>query len=225
MNIAYRIAGKCRVVVLLGAAALLQGCGTIYATAPNPRGEEVMLLGHDPVAYFTEGRPVRGSSRIKAALPNRLYYFASEENRRLFEANPAKYEPQYGGFCSSGAAYGIKLSSDPTAWEIYRDRLFVFGDVIGREAWMLDPAWNVGHGDEMWPEAKDAGWRAQSLRRYASKVAWYKNSRAIVEEFAKKYPGRAFPDYDPGGWIDNFLKRPGWRAAEGFGQSALGYPD
>ncbi len=213
-------------LLIVGAALLLQACGTMYATTSNPRGDEVMLLGYDPVAYFTAGAPTRGKRDITSTLPNRSYYFASDANKKLFDADPAKYEPQYGGFCSSGAAFALKLGSDPTAWEIYQGRLFIFGDVLGHEAWKLDRDWNIRYADQVWPEMRDAGWRGQSLSRYANKVAWYKNGREIREEYARKYPGRPWPDYDVGSMFANlFTKPPGWRAAEGYSQPALGYPD
>jgi YHS domain-containing protein len=204
---------------------LLAGCGTPYATVKNSSNESVMLLGYDPVAYFTQGKPVRGTATHKVSLPERTYYFASAENKALFEAQSAKYEPQYGGFCSSGAAYGIKLGSDPTAWQIYEGRLFIFGDVLGHEAWKLDPAWNVGHADRLWPSVKDKGWRSASLSAYMRKVPHYKTGLQIKTEWEKKNPGQSWPSYNPGGMVTNlFLKQPGWRAAEGFGQPALGYP-
>ena len=95
----------CAIAVLLFAMLGLQACGTLYATAKSPRGDDVMLLGHDPVAYFTDGRPTRGSNAITTTLPGRTYYFASAQHKQLFDASPAKYEPQYGGFCSDGAAF------------------------------------------------------------------------------------------------------------------------
>ena len=215
-----------RTFFLVACACLLQACGTPYATVGNPRGDPVMLLGYDPVAYFTVGQPTRGRKDIVSSLPNRTYYFASDAHKKLFDADPAKYEPQYGGFCSSGAAFALKLGSDPSAWEIYQGRLFIFGDVLGREAWRLDPEWNVRHADQVWPQMRDAGWRAQSLSRYANKVPWYKTGREIREEYARKYPGKPWPDYDVGSMFTNlFTRPPGWRAAEGHSQPALGYPD
>ena len=215
-----------RALVLLSIAVLLQACGTPYATTKNPRGDEVMLLGYDPVAYFTVGKPTRGDKAITSTLPNRTYYFASAANKQQFDANPAKFEPQYGGFCSSGAAFAIKLSSDPTSWEIYQGRLFIFGDILGHEAWKLDRDWNIKYADQVWPEMKDAGWRGQSLYRYMNKVPWYKTGQDIREEYARKYPGKPWPSFDTGGPIRGlFLKLPGWRAAEGFSQPALGYPE
>src|SRR5205814_9304699 len=99
-------------------AMLLAGCGTPSATVQTSRGEQLMLLGFDPVAYFTDGKPVRGKHTIAAANEGRTYYFATSEHRVAFLAAPAKYEPQYGGFCSNGAPYGVKMGSDPTQFEI-----------------------------------------------------------------------------------------------------------
>ena len=210
---------------LLALALLLGACGTPYATVPNAAGQPVMLLGHDPVAYFTRGAPMRGKPDLQVALPDRTYYFATAEHRALFEADPARYEPQYGGFCASGAAFAVKLGSDPTAWQIFDGRLFIFGDVLGKTAWQLDPAWNVGHADGLWPAISDKGWRAQSLAAYMNKVPHYLTGADIRRAWQARHPGETPSSYDPGGMVTNlFLKRPGWRAAEGFGQPALGYP-
>ena len=210
---------------LLGLTALLAGCGTPYATVPDSAGRPVMLLGHDPVAYFARGQPVRGSPQHVVDLPERSYYFASAEHKALFEAAPATFEPQYGGFCASGAAFAVKLGSDPTAWQVYEGRLFIFGDVLGHTAWGVDPAWNVGHADRLWPGIAAKGWRAQSLAAYVSKVPHYLTGAQIRDQWLAQHPGGAWPAYDPGGMVKNlFTKRPGWRAAEGFGQPALGYP-
>jgi len=215
-----------KLIAALFVAAWLAGCGTIYATVPNKAGEPVMLLGHDPVSYYTKGAPERGKPEFKVSLPERTYYFASDAQRRMFLATPAKYEPQYAGFCSSGAAYAIKLGSDPTAWTIYEGRLFIFGDVLGKLAWELDPAWNVKHGDALWPEAAPNGYRSQSLKRYLFKVDHYKTGAQIVADYKAKYPGKEWPSYDVGSMFQNlFTKPPGWRAAEGHSQPALGYPE
>lgn len=210
---------------LLAMAALLAGCGTPYATVPDAAGRPVMLLGHDPVAYFKRGAPQRGSTEFVVNLPARSYYFASAESKALFEAAPARYEPQYGGFCASGAAFAIKLGSDPTAWQVLDGRLFIFGDELGQTAWGVDPAWNVAHGDRLWPAMAAKGWRGQSLGAYISKVPHYLTGPQIRAQWEARNPGKTWPAYNPGGMVQNlFLKLPGWRAAEGFGQPALGYP-
>jgi YHS domain-containing protein len=214
----------CLAVLTLISVALM-GCGTPYATVKNTTGDPVMLLGYDPVAYFTQGKPVKGTPQHQVKLPDRSYYFASAEHKALFEQQSAKYEPQYGGFCSSGAAFAVKLGSDPTSWQIMDGRLFIFGDVLGHEAWKVDPAWNIKNADALWPQVKDKGWRGASLSAYASKVPHYKTGPQIRAEWEKQNPGKSWPSYNPGGMVQNlFLKQPGWRAAEGFGQPALGYP-
>jgi YHS domain-containing protein len=208
-------------MMLLG----LVGCGTPWATVQDSAGRSVMLLGHDPVAYFTRGQPARGKPEFVVDLGTRSYYFESADSKVQFLANPTRYEPQYGGFCASGAAFAVKLGSDPTAWDIRDGRLFIFGDILGHTAWRLDPAWNIGHADRLWPQIAERGWRGQSLRAYASKVPHYLSGRQIREQWQAQNPGQTWPGYDPGGMFTNlFVKPPGWRAAEGFGQPALGYP-
>jgi YHS domain-containing protein len=134
-------------------AALVAGCGTRHAVVADRNGEPLMLLGHDPVSYFTDAKAIRGDPAITARHDGDVYYFVSDEHRRMFVADPAKYAPQYGGFCSSGAAYGVKLGSDPTEWRIRDGRLYIFGDVLGREYWLMDPRWHVEKADALWPEA------------------------------------------------------------------------
>jgi YHS domain-containing protein len=205
----------------------LQGCGTLYATAPNASGEEVMLLGYDPVTYFKEKNPVKGIKLHAHRLeqPSRIYYFTSVENKNQFIANPKQFEPQYGGFCASGAAYRLKLGSDPTEFEIVDGRLFIFGDILGKEMWRLFRDEHIRYADQVWPEIKERGWRSVTIEGYISKVPWYRTSKVLHEEFQRRNPGKTL-SYDPGGMLTNlFLKRPGWRAAEGFGQPALGWAD
>ncbi|MFM9883111.1 MAG: YHS domain-containing (seleno)protein [Burkholderiales bacterium] len=218
------IPGLVKFAVIALMAVTLAGCGHRYAVMRDNQGADVMLLGHDPVAYFTVGKPMRGYPNIREDYDGVTFYFTSEENRAMFRANPAKYFPQYGAFCSSGAAYGIKLGHDPTEFEIVDGKIYFFGDILGHEVWKNDPVWNIKHGDQMWTEAKDTGWRFQSLYRYMNKVDWYKNSKVTFDEWHLKNPGRTWPDFDPGGMITNlFLKEQGWRAREGYFQPKVGF--
>ena len=213
-----------RLLAAAGAALFLAGCGTTHATIETERGERLMLLGHDPVAYFTEGRPVRGKPELAAAHEGRTYYFSKPQNVATFLASPARYEPQYGGFCSNGAAYAVKLGSDPTEFEIRDGRLLIFGDILGHELWKLDERDNIRHADELWPSIRDVGWRWQTIKGLVLRVPWYQTGRQLKERWQAQNPGKTL-DYDPGGLFENlFLKRPGWRAIEGHGQPALGLP-
>ena len=213
-----------RLLLILAVALPLAGCGTTHATVETSRGEQLMLLGYDPVGYFAEGKPVRGQYTIAATTEGRTYYFASDEHRRAFLAAPAKYEPQYGGFCSDGAAYRVKLGSDPTQFEVRDGRLFIFGDVLGHEFWLLDAKANIEHGDQVWPEIRDQGWRSATLEGWIFRVPWYRTGKSLRDEWVAKHPGRQIT-YDTGGLLDNVVfKYPGWRAREGYGQPALGVP-
>ncbi len=170
------------------ALLVVAGCGTTHATITTSRGEELMLLGFDPVAYFTDGKPVRGKHTINASYEGRTYYFAS------------------------------------TQFEIRDGRLFIFGDILGHEMWLLDEKENIAHADALWPEIRDKGWRAQSMKAWIFKVPWYRTGRELMVRWREKHPGQSI-DYGTGGFVNNMiLKYPGWRAREGFGQAALGVP-
>jgi YHS domain-containing protein len=208
----------------LPVAGVLAACGTPSATVHTSRGEDLMLLGFDPVAYFVDGKPARGVHTIAATTEGRTYYFASTQHRATFVRSPAMYEPQYGGFCSNGAAYAVKLGSDPTQFEIRDGRLFIFGDILGHEMWLLDERDNIRHADDLWPGIRDEGWRRASLEAWTRKVAWYKTGPELMAEWKAKHPGRTL-SYDTGGAMENLVfKYPGWRAREGFGQDRLGVP-
>ena len=211
------------IAFIVAGAALLTGCGTINATVKDSEGRDVMLLGHDPVAYFTMGKPMRGYPAITATHEGKTYYFLHQSHRDTFLKSPAQYEPQYGAFCSNGAAYGIKLGSDPTEYEIIDGRLFIFGDILGREFWKMNYRFNIQKADEMWREAKDAPWRSQYVRRvWLGKVPWYKTGPELRAEWMRRNPGQKI-EYDTGGGLNNFiLKYPGWRAREGYSQPRVG---
>ncbi|MEM6355700.1 MAG: YHS domain-containing (seleno)protein, partial [Pseudomonadota bacterium] len=72
--------------------------------------------GTDPVAYFTEGKPVEGSSDFTHEWNGATWRFSSAENRDLFAGDPEKYAPQYGGYCAWAVAQGYTASTDPEAW-------------------------------------------------------------------------------------------------------------
>ena len=103
-------------------------------------------------------------------------------------------------------------------------RLFIFGDIVGREFWKLRPAWDVEKADLMWPETGSRGHVAQSLYRLTVRVSWYKTGKEIMDEWRAAHPGQNI-EFDPGGLFRNlFVKYPGWRAREGHQQPALGIP-
>jgi hypothetical protein len=86
----------------------------------------VAIMGYDPVAYFTEGRPMKGSEEIAYEWLGTPWHFATKEHRELFINDPIRYAPQYGGYCvGEVAANGITINIDPEAWAIVDDKLYL----------------------------------------------------------------------------------------------------
>jgi hypothetical protein len=135
--------------------------GAIAALAPPALAEVnaasgVAIGGYDPVAYFTDGRPVRGSRRHRLAWSGAYWFFASEEHLAAFAADPERYAPRYGGFCAYGVAQNYKVKIDPRAWSIVDGRLYLNYDKRVQETWVQDKPRYIGEADRNWP-ALEAG--------------------------------------------------------------------
>ena len=86
----------------------------------------VAIKGYDPVAYFTQQRPIKGSEKISHEWLGAVWNFSSEKHKNLFSEDPVKYAPQYGGHCADGIAYGeITRNIDPEAWRIIEGKLYL----------------------------------------------------------------------------------------------------
>ncbi len=87
----------------------------------------IAIQGYDPVAYFTKGKAVKGSSKIAFKYLGVTYHFSSEANKKTFESNPTKYEPEYGGWCAFAMGdSGKKVEIDPETFKIIDGKLFLF---------------------------------------------------------------------------------------------------
>ena len=106
------------------AAALL--CTVIVAKLSQAAEPRVALKGYDPVAYFTEHRPMKGVPAHRMDWDGARYQFASAKNRDLFSGDPDRYVPQFSGFCSAALSKGKKIEGDPNVWKIVDGRLYVF---------------------------------------------------------------------------------------------------
>src|SRR5437667_12204259 len=91
-----------------------------------PSGRRVAIGGYDPVAYFTDGQPLKGSEAFWFAFDDAVYQFTSAEHRAQFAADPERYAPQYAGFCAGGISKGYKIEPDPEAWAILNGKLYLF---------------------------------------------------------------------------------------------------
>ena len=108
-------------------------CIAAVWTMPAQAGEvntgyfgNVAIEGYDTVAYFTEKRAVKGSEKFQSEWLGAIWRFSSDENRKLFDASPMDYAPQFGGLCSEGLAYGeMTVNIEPEVWQIIDGKLYI----------------------------------------------------------------------------------------------------
>jgi len=111
----------------------------------------VAVSGYDPVAYFTDGRPVRGTAQFRITHQGYEYRFASAEHLAAFRANPSLYVPQYGGYCAWAVSQGYTAYGDPTNWRIVDGKLYLnYNDEIQRR-WEQDIPGHIREANANWP--------------------------------------------------------------------------
>ena len=117
----------------LAVRAVLLGMGVAASGRPAFAQAKVSLAirGFDPVAYFTDGRPMRGLPTIAHVWDEHVYHFVSVEHRDLFKADPVHYAPQFAGFCGMALTRAELDDGDPENWLVRDDKLFLFGKAFG----------------------------------------------------------------------------------------------
>src|SRR5688572_30690135 len=135
-------------VLLLAVTASAQKTKRLVNVDENGTG----LQGHDPVAYFTENKPVKGDPKFSSVYNGARYWFASAENKAAFDAEPAKYEPQFGGFCAYGMSRGYTAPIEPEAFQIVDGRLLLQYNLDVRKKFNEDTRGNLKKADENWPK-------------------------------------------------------------------------
>jgi YHS domain-containing protein len=120
----------------------------------NANGNDLAIQGYDPVAYFTKKAPTKGSSNFTATYKNAIYQFSSEQNRDLFRASPAKYAPQFGGFCAFGVTKGRKFDTDPTAWRVVDGKLYLNLNKDVQKVWLKDVPGYITNANQTWTTIK-----------------------------------------------------------------------
>ncbi|HMA16052.1 MAG TPA: YHS domain-containing (seleno)protein [Kiloniellaceae bacterium] len=142
-----------------GLAAGLIGTG-YFATRPAVALEPVFsegglaIHGYDPVAYFTEGKPVEGKAEFTHTHEGTEWRFATAANRDAFAADPARYAPQYGGYCAWAVSQGYTASTDPDAWHIEDGKLYLNYSRSVQRDWAKDIPGHIAKGDANWPGLK-----------------------------------------------------------------------
>lgn len=123
-------------VLVLWAALFSAMQSVAHAQAP---AAPVALKGYDPVAYFTEGKPVKGVPGNSLEFDDARYWFSSAKNKSAFVADPDKYSPQFAGFCSGGMAKGKKAESNPELWAVVNGKLYMFSSLKAKEEVLANP--------------------------------------------------------------------------------------
>ena len=117
-------------------------------------GTKAVIKGYDPVAYFKQSNAVKGDKSISSNYEGGTFHFSSEENKALFDANPKRYVPQYGGFCAYALAKNDLVSVDPTVWAIEDGKLYLnYNKSIGKD-WEQNKASYIPQANKNWPALK-----------------------------------------------------------------------
>ncbi len=109
------------------------------------------IQGYDPVAFFTDHNPVKGDPKFLVKHDGGIYLFASQEHRALFKADPAKYEPVYGGYCAYGVSRNKLVEIDVDAFQIVDGKLLLQYSKGVRDDFNQDTKGNLAKADANWP--------------------------------------------------------------------------
>ena len=143
-----------RYLILATLAAFAMSLTTVNAKSPEIYTgilSKTALGGYDPVAYFKDGKPVKGKSDVTYEWKGVTWRFANEANRDAFKATPEAYAPQYGGYCAFAVAQGSTAKGDPTVWKIVNGKLYLNYDKGVQREWERDVPGNVTKADKNWP--------------------------------------------------------------------------
>ena len=190
-----------RLFLAFAAALFLSGCAPLVTQSPGKglspvnavsEGEDkhLMLFGHDVVSYFTEGTHRPGNPAIKSVYKAVTFRFSKPEHKAMFDANPEKYLPQFGGYCTNGIVYGIPWGGDADTWRIIDGKLYIFGGAGSRDAFLLDVPRNMALANKYWSEevnGSNALW--QRGKRLVFRVPHYKSGAELAEDVARAKKG------------------------------------
>lgn len=146
-----------RTLSSLAAALLIStfALGSRPALALDPVNKTFLsgeaIHGYDPVAYFNQGRPVEGKDELSFHWQGATWLFATAADRDAFIAAPAKYAPQFGGYCAWAVSQNDTADIDPTAWKIVNGKLYLNYDKDIQKKWEANQAANIAAGEKNWP--------------------------------------------------------------------------
>jgi YHS domain-containing protein len=127
---------------------LLTGFGGI-AVGQSPV-DNLAIKGYDTVAYFKDGKALKGNESFIFKWHGMTWYFSTKENRDQFAAGPEKYAPQYDGYCAWAMTEARKAITDPEVWKIVDGKLYLQCSISAFEKWSKDIPGNIKKADENW---------------------------------------------------------------------------
>jgi YHS domain-containing protein len=111
------------------------------------------LQGYDTVAYFTEQKPVLGSKQFVTEYKGADWYFSNAKHLAMFEQNPEKYAPQYGGYCAWAVAEKRSFApADPHQWAVVNGKLYLNYDADIKSKWDKAPVDFINKANSVWPQ-------------------------------------------------------------------------
>jgi len=143
------------VLAMLAAIVPTASIAATAASAAAPEisveGDRLAARGYDVTAYFLRGKPVRGSRAHQLQYKGATWLFTSASALATFSANPAAYEPQFGGYCAWAVSQGYIAPGDPEQWKIVDDKLYLNFNARAKELWEADQADAIKRGHANWP--------------------------------------------------------------------------
>ena len=178
--------------LLISLAVSLTGCGAMMAQNPsgnykpvnavadNPEAR-LILKGADVTAYFTQGKYLQGSTQFRSTYEGVDFRFASAEAKALFDKEPTKYLPQFGGYCANGLVYGIPWGGDADSWKMIDGKLYIFGGQGSKDAFLLDEKQNLTLANTYWRDEGQGGNSfIQRAKRLVLRVPHYKSGAELA---------------------------------------------
>jgi YHS domain-containing protein len=143
------------VFLLMLTAAYSQKQQGKYFNNLNDMG--VIIDGYDPVAFFTDDKPVKGDAQFQFSYEDAIYYFSTQEHLQLFKENPEKYKPQFGGWCAYAVSLGRVAPIDVKTFSIVNGRLVIQHNQRAVNGWNKDVQGNLALADKYWPKVSERG--------------------------------------------------------------------
>ena len=157
----------CIVFLMLTACSEFSNADTV-ATEIMVTNDGFAIKGYDPVSYFTEGKPSKGSLEFSTEWQDAIWLFTSATHRDTFIQNPEKYTPEYGGWCAYGMAKAYAAETDPlNAWTIHDGKLYLNWDQEVAKDWSKDIDGYLTQSEKNWPTVQD------QLKNGKAEIYWH----------------------------------------------------